>query len=224
MCDDSVEDVKNIKEIIESYNKPNIEVDVFNNPMELLDKIQEYRYDAFFLDIDMPEMTGLQISSKIREVDVYSEIIFITVREELVFESLTFKPFSFVRKRYLKEELDKALNALFKVLDTNNICIDENGYKIPIGEVRYIESENHRLKIFTSNNNFFYISGRISEMEKKLKVYNYIRVHSGFLVNMKYIMKYRQDYVMLYCGTDIPVGRIYYKKSKEEFLRYVRGR
>ena len=125
VCDDSVEDVKNIKEIIESYNKPNIEVDVFNNPMELLDKVQEYRYDAFFLDIDMPEMTGLQVSSKIREKDVYSEIIFITVREELVFESLTFKPFSFVRKRYLKEELDKALNALFKVLDTNNICIDE---------------------------------------------------------------------------------------------------
>ena len=90
--------------------------------------------------------------------------------------------------------------------------------------MRYIESENHKLKIFTSNNSFFYIVGRISEMEKNLKAYNYILVHSGFLVNMKYIMKYRQNYVKLYCGTDIPVGRIYFKESKEEFLRYVRGR
>ena len=68
---------------------------------------------------------------------------------------------------------------------------------------------------YEDKDGFFYITGRISEMEKKLKAYNYIRVHSGFLVNMKYIMKYIQDYVKLYCGTDIPIGRIYYKKSKE---------
>lgn len=224
VCDDNAEDLKCIEDIITSYKKTEMQIDTFSNPIELLNRIKEVRYDAFFLDMDMPEMTGLQVSSKIREIDMCSEIIFITVREELVFESITFKPFDFVRKRYIKEELIKTLDKLYKIIEINNFYIDENGYKIPVGEVRYIESENHKLKIFTSNNSFFYMVGRISEMEKNLKAYNYIRVHSGFLVNMKYIMKYRQNYVKLYCGTDIPVGRNYFKESKEEFLRYVRGR
>ena len=54
-----------------------MQIDTFSNPIELLNRIKEDRYDAFFLDMDMPEMTGLQVSSKICEIDMCSEIIFI---------------------------------------------------------------------------------------------------------------------------------------------------
>lgn len=225
VCDDSSEDLRDIAEIIKSCDRINedVQIDAFSNGANLLKMIDTVRYDAFFLDIDMPEMTGLDISAKIREKDAYSEIIFITVREECVFESIHFKPFRFIRKRYLKDELKNAVEALMDVIATYNFYLDETGAKIPISEVYYLEYEQRKIKVYTKDE-IFYIHGKVTEYENKLRAYNFIRVHSGFLVNMKYILKYRSEYVQLYNGKDIPVGRKHYTKSKEQFLRYVRGR
>lgn len=77
VCDDNAEDLKCIEDIITSYKKTEMQIDTFSNPIELLNRIKEVRYDAFFLDMDMSEMTGLQVSSKICEIDMCSEIIFI---------------------------------------------------------------------------------------------------------------------------------------------------
>lgn len=224
VCDDNLEDLKNIVEIINTCVKNNedVQIDVFSNGADLLKVTDTVRYDAFFLDIDMPNMNGLDISARIREKDAYSEIIFITVRDECVYESIQFKPFRFIRKQFLKKELEVAVEELLDVISKYNFYLDENECKIPVSEVYYLEYERRRIKVYTKDE-LFYIYGKMTQYENVLGKYNYIRVHSGFLVNMRYILKYRSEYVQLYNGKEIPVGRKFYAKSKDQFLRYVLG-
>lgn len=65
-----------------------------------------------FLDIDMPEVTGMELAAKLEEQNPQAIVIFISNHEEAVFEAIHYKPFRFIRKAYLQAELSEALQSL----------------------------------------------------------------------------------------------------------------
>lgn len=66
-------------------------------------------YNFYFLDIEMPELTGYQIANMIINHDPKAIIIFISTHEKYVFDSFQFKPYSFLRKEFYEKEI----NSLF---------------------------------------------------------------------------------------------------------------
>ena len=73
----------------------------------------EYDYDIYFLDIDMPN-NGLEIARKIKQFNDDIIVIFVSFREDLIFEALQTFPYYFLRKKYLKEELPIVINKIKK--------------------------------------------------------------------------------------------------------------
>ena len=71
----------------------------------------EYDYDIYFLDIDMPN-NGLEIARKIKQFNDDIIVIFVSFREDLIFEALQTFPYYFLRKKYLKEELPIVINKI----------------------------------------------------------------------------------------------------------------
>lgn len=102
----------------------------------------EYDYDIYFLDIDMPN-NGLEIARKIKQFNDDIIVIFVSFREDLIFEALQTFPYYFLRKKYLKEELPIVINKIKKMLVNNQIDIYYKGKEISLdaSKILYIEKK-----------------------------------------------------------------------------------
>ncbi len=125
ICDDETTLVNEIyKIVLHEISKFTTEVEIkcFTNGNNLLEQHQENPFEIVFLDIDMPKISGFEIAKKLRENFSKAYIIFITSHEELVYESMDFQPFHFLRKHCntpLEESISSVIKKLINLLKQN---------------------------------------------------------------------------------------------------------
>lgn len=66
------------------------EIRIFTDGTALLDSRSDVRFDLVFLDIDMPKITGIDIAKKLREMQADTEIVFVTNKDDLVYETIRY--------------------------------------------------------------------------------------------------------------------------------------
>lgn len=219
-CDDNEDILNTIKGIVKEIHKDIGEVNYsyYISPSALREDYNAEAFDAVFLDIQMPETDGMELADELRKNNRYVYISFLTNRDDLVFKSFEYQPFAFIRKEVVDEELPGVLRRLLDRLHEDMVFCDpfitDSGEKILAGRIQYIESYKHYLKVFY-NNTMTQVRGRISDVEGLLKSYGFIRVHSGFLVNVKYIYSFSKTEIIMDNQHHIPIGR----KWKEEAMK-----
>lgn len=110
-----------------------IQIDKFTSGQDFLNAHKAESFNAIFLDIDMPEISGFDIAEKINEIGE-PLIIFVTSHDELVFSSIKFRPFRFIRKTYLNNELPETPNAVINEV-TKRIFGSKFAFQTKSGEV-----------------------------------------------------------------------------------------
>ena len=101
-----------------------------NSASKILDEFLDY--DIIFLDIEMPNISGVEVASIINSEKGDNDnpyIIFLTNKESLVFEALKEQPYSFVRKSNL-EDIIACLNTINRKLKTEQIVHIKSGRNI----------------------------------------------------------------------------------------------
>ena len=113
ICDDDELFLKRLeKEIADWIEKEgeNCILKVYSKGGELVSDIEK-EAGLYMLDIDMPDVPGLQLAEQIRHKDLQATIIFVSNHGEMVFEAIRYAPFRFIRKERMGEELPEALMA-----------------------------------------------------------------------------------------------------------------
>jgi DNA-binding LytR/AlgR family response regulator len=171
----------------------------------------------------MPEINGIELAGKLVSDDANANIIFVTNRDELVFDVLKYRPVGFVRKERLCTEFGEVLKRALTKIKDETVLYDFNnsGFKIKISDITYLESRSHYIHIHT-NDDVKVIRGTMTEYQDKLESYGFIRVHSGFLVNVRSIYSVSSKVVVLDGGQELPVSRKNSCKTKELYTNYVR--
>lgn len=88
ICDDNKSDLIYIEnELNNALKKINItaKIDIFINAGLLLNQNYNEPYDAIFLDIDMPEIGGMEIAAQLNDINTLTEIIFVTNHDEALY-------------------------------------------------------------------------------------------------------------------------------------------
>ncbi|MDE7299243.1 MAG: LytTR family DNA-binding domain-containing protein [Lachnospiraceae bacterium] len=108
--------------------------------------------DILLLDIDMPGLSGLDIAAGLSGMERRPLLVFVTSHDELVYDSLQFHPFGFVRKSCMDAELEKLLADCVKELSgrERHFCFPAAGarIKLPLADILYFEAEGNYLKLF----------------------------------------------------------------------------
>lgn len=186
-------------------------------------------YDVIFLDIDMPSMNGFDVAEQVNNRMGEALIVFVTMHDELVYSSIRFRPFRFVRKSHLDSELPEVLDDL-----NREVCKRSAGRKfefrtqtgavfLDVGTIEYIEIYGHWLYVRVDGGEDLECYGSLAELEKQLAPFDFIRTHKSYLVNCKYIYAIEKGQVILDDRTKILLSRYRADEVRDKFRRYIRS-
>ncbi|MBD5526687.1 MAG: response regulator transcription factor [Lachnospiraceae bacterium] len=201
----------------------------FDDSRELMECIQSEKIDVLFLDIDMPYHNGMDIAGYINEHGLKTILIFITSHDALVYQTFAYRPFGFIRKTYIDQEIDELVKRVTReLLENKQELVFRKGQeliRVLIKDIIYIEAEKNYLMIRTCDE-MIRIRETMTNALNELQGKGFIRCHKGYLVNADYIEKLRNSEVLLRAGDEtiaLPVGRSYEKEVRKKILEMLRN-
>ncbi len=229
VCDDEIIFLDNfVNQISTQFRKAGMEIELssFTNGTVLLEESKKIPFDVLFLDIEMPGISGIEVAEAIRAVNPFVNIIFVTNRDDLVFQSIHYKPFRFIRKSCLPEELPEAISAMAKKISSENqyytVSFNNSSRQIRVTDIMYVESYKHDIFLYTRDDKYR-IKSKLQRLEKDFEVFGFIRVHSGYLVNYRYIYSIDKTKVVLNNKDMVPLSRYRLETVKQKLQLYARG-
>lgn len=224
ICDDEPQMLADIaKKVAECL--PDGDVRVFTSGRELLRCLRAEPCDILLLDIDMPDITGLEIAGSLAPGEKRPLLLFVTSHDELVYDSFQYHPFAFLRKNRLDTEMITALIDCVQELAhrEKHFCFRSEGKRVCLflSDILYFEADGNYLKLFAGTGQYRFRS-TIASVENALSACGFIRIHKGFLINQAAVRLLSSEKAELSDGTVLPIGQSYAKTAREHLLRYMR--
>jgi len=231
VCEDEPDISRYIsKTLAVEFEKHNTQVsfETFDNGNKLLNMVNEHHhFDIVFMDIEMPEIDGITVCRRLREITEDTLVIFISNKDELVFSTFEVQPFRFVRKSHYDSLLPSLVPAVVAELQRRNpvnIKITETSsgdiFSFDINQVTYIEANGKTCFIHMNNSSETEVKIKLMNLEEQLSAYEFIKPHRSYLVNYKFISVIKKSNIELMDGSLIPISRDKVESVKHEFIKY----
>ena len=174
-----------------------------------------------FLDIDMPEMDGIDAGRKILSENPDCHIIMSTGRIDRVKEAFSIRALRFVTKPFQAEEVAEALRAAMKELpgaDLIELFRDRVSHMVAQRDIHYVRAFNGYVEAFTSSGSFRK-DASMEEMEQMLDARMFYRIHRAYLVNFSWIQSASQVGLVV-DGQTLPLARRKVADFQRKFAAY----
>lgn len=177
------------------------------NAIEAFNYINNNKVDLIFLDINMPEISGISFAKSISK---NIKIIFTTAYRNYAVEGFDLQAVDYLLKPIAFERLLKAVQNYFEVYfkpsvnhpnnkdEVNFIFVrsDRKMMKIEFESIVYIESYSDYIKIHTTKDTII-TRETISALESKLPKNNFLRIHRSFIVNLNKIASFTNEVITI---------------------------
>ena len=229
ICDDEVSCINRILQLLQPYKETEeLNISTFLSGEEFLKKIDESMlYDIVFLDIEMSIVSGLEVAHNLRNKGSKAIIIFITNHLNYVSDTFRLGAFQFLVKpideKVFISDFERAIRTYKNTHKFYKIRWRDSNYVIEYGDIYYIEGYNRHLFIYTDEKGYECV-GKLPEEEKKLKAFDFVRCHQGYLINMSKIKEINKSDVLLNNDIKLPIGRRYREELLEAFNLFLVGR
>ena len=233
--DDEPMALRQIKSYIERTEQLEL-VATCHSAREAQEVLKTTKVDLLFVDINMPDMNGLDF---VRSIDTGNYIVFTTAHPEFALEGFKLNAIDYLLKPFSYEEFMKATQKVISLVDLVERChaaesaIAQNeaesadkgvisvkaDYKtqlVKVADIVYLESAGEYVRLHIEGSSTITTLFRLKNMETTLPADGFLRVHRSYIVNLKRIASYTKGRIFLDNGEYIPLGENY----KERFLEY----
>jgi len=204
----------------------------FTNPFKAISYIMNNSVDLLFLDINMPELSGIQL---LKSLSTVPKVVFTTAYSEYGAESYDFDAVDYLLKPVKYERFLKAVNKVIDISkkenDKNQIIKNElvkeqpNGFifiksgtqktKVSFDEILYIEGAGNYMNFFTANKKIMSLY-TMNEIIELLPSSQFIRIHKSYIISIKHIAVIEKARVIIN-KTPVPIGITY----REQFSKLI---
>ena len=201
VCEDNKDFLGRLCNVINKVMMPyNFEYKIskFTNYNKEVEEIIKRKYEqkVYVLDIELGEVSGLEIASEIREHDLDSIIIFVTAHNECkndIFYSRLLAIDYIPKDRLWADRFESTLEYTIKAINKRRVLAFEfnyNSYRVPFDDILYIEKvqDNQKCMIVTENGNKYEIMSTITELTKLLGP-GFFQSHKSCIINVEKIKK-----------------------------------
>lgn len=232
VCDDEQTQIDILKNNLIKYSiDTDIEffIDEYISGELLIEKYKSVKspYDIIFLDMEMPDIKGLDVAAAIRELpDRNVSIAFVTSYPEYMQDSFDVQTSQYIIKPVVYEQLAKKLDIILKCINASytniKVISEKNGERVLyLDDVICIETEKSSKLLVTTISETFLITAKLSDLAKELSDKDFISVHRTCLANMRYFRKFNSDSLEFTSGKIVNLSRRRQSEVKELFSKYV---
>ncbi len=225
VCDDEKSMGDYLKQLIEQRlaDEKDYRVKVFSSGAELLEYGSDF--DIFFLDIDLKDMSGIEMAKSLRQKSE-AVIVFVTALREYVFDAFDVQAFQYLLKPIDEEKffrvLDGAVAECRFERETEPLVIRVKGIyrNIPRESILYVENEARKVVLHLKEEQISYYA-KMGELEGILGN-RFFRCHRGYLVNFGAVKGYDTGSIQLKNGETILMAKQKYSAFVTAYMEFLR--
>jgi DNA-binding LytR/AlgR family response regulator len=188
--------------------------------MKALNVLREKQIDLIFMDIQMPQITGIEFLKTLKHTP---KVIITTAYREYALEGFELDVVDYLIKPITFERFLKSVNKYYqmnqdeiqvvagssneKINDESYIYVKENKkiVKVYLSEIWYIEGLSEYVQIYTDKRKII-TKTSMSQMEEKLPTEKFLRIHKSFIVSILKIEAFTANTIEIQ-GKELPIGR-----------------
>ena len=215
------------RQIVEQYisQLPQLElVGTCSNAFEVLDMLQQQQVDLLFLDINMPNFSGISL---IRSLQERPEIILTTAYPEFALEGFELAVTDYLLKPFSLERFIMAVNKVQSKLKGESplsldpkvpereplpathitVKVDKKWVRCPLVDIYYVEAYGNYIKIHLSDT-YLLVSQTLTEFHNRLPQKDFLRIHKSYVIHFKYLTAIEGNTLFL-DKAKLPVGKTF---------------
>lgn len=199
------------------------EINTFPSSEAFLFEYSEKKaYDILLLDIEMKEMSGIDLAKRVRSENEDVQIVFITGYPDFIFESYDVGALHYLMKPVSEEKLhavlDRAIKSLGKAEKRLMVSFDRQTEYIPFSEIMYLEVQMNYTVIHTRTAEYK-MKTSLSDIEKQLDD-GFFRCQRSFIVNLAQVQKIKSNSIVLKSGETVPISRGMSEQIGKAIIQY----
>lgn len=211
IIDDDLMARKSLEHLCKKIDYLNI-LKVFEHAQDGLDFLASTSVDLIFLDIEMPDITGLEF---IEKAQILPQVIFTTSKAEYAYDAFEYQATDFLKKPIAFPRFTQAIEKAKEIQQQNNeykansreVYIKENSryIRLPYDDILYFENVGDYVKIQTSDNSHI-IHSTLKAIDEKLQSFEFLKVHRSYIVNLRKIKDIEENTLVIEKKV-IPISR-----------------
>lgn len=220
IVEDEAEFSAQLQEFLGQYQKENdlqLKISVFGDGSEILKDYQPV-YDIILLDIEMPQVNGMDAAEQIREMDSDAVMVFITnmasyaIRGyevgalDFVMKPITYYTFSMKLTRALKRVKQKEKQQIL-------LTLSDGVKKFGIHQIYYVEVQNRMLHYHTDEGEYV-VRGTMQSVEQMLASCPFVKCNHWYMVNLMHVSEVRKNTATV-GGDELEISR----RNRSAFLK-----
>ena len=200
-----------------------------DSPADAIQIMSDTAVDAVFVDINMPDMNGLDFVKVLPEMPL---VVFTTAYSEYAVESYRVRAVDYLLKPYTFEEFQRAADyvqqqwlakqkAPVAPADSDNVFlkVDYRYIRVSLKDIVFIEGMNEYLKIHLVSGDPYLVHTSFKQINNHLPE-NFLQVHRSYVVNVNHICEVERSVILLKGGKRISVS----DSNKDMFMAYLKNR
>lgn len=200
-----------------------------DSPADAIQIMSDTAVDAVFVDINMPDMNGLDFVKVLPEMPL---VVFTTAYSEYAVESYRVRAVDYLLKPYTFEEFQRAADyvqqqwlakqkAPVAPADSDNVFlkVDYRYIRVSLKDIAFIEGMNEYLKIHLVSGDPYLVHTSFKQINNHLPE-NFLQVHRSYVVNVNHICEVERSVILLKGGKRISVS----DSNKDMFMAYLKNR
>ena len=217
VVEDDGEAAARLRACLERYERdhPGVRFDVteFREPTSFLEPYKA-QWDMVFMDIEMPNMDGMEAARRLRGLDAETVLIFVTNMAQFAAKGYEVDALDYIVKPFSYSDFERKLTRAVRLTSRNDdsLLVAQRGItrRIALRDISYIEIRSHSL-IYHTDAGPITSYGSLQELESRLGDAGFARCGKPYLVSIRHITQVGGDSVTLADGTTLPIGRAYRK-------------
>lgn len=227
VCDDDASQRTYLYDILTPWARRNrhlVEMKRYANAKQFLfDYVEEKDFDILLLDIEMPEINGIEIAKKVRLENAAVQIIFITGFYEYFSDGFDVSALHYLIKPVdsakLYPVLDRAVDNLSYRQRSVLISTPEEDIKVSLADICYVKAENVYVNVHTVHG-IYRTRISLARFNEQLDD-TFFKVHRSYVVGLKYVKKISRSEITLLNGDIIPISRGMYDAVHAALIRHL---
>lgn len=193
------------------------EIVLFDSGEKVLEQAETIDY--LFLDIEMPDMDGIEVGHRLNARNIDCKIVMATSRVDRFREAFKISAFDFVSKPFNKEEIKEVLRRgldEYQDMKTIDVFMSRNKHEIYVKDIKFIEAIDSSVELVSSHG-VYRKETSLSKLEEILDERFFFRISKKYIVNIRWIDEYKDGMVKI----DNVVVKVSVRKKKEFERRYI---